>query len=95
MAAANQAAQPAEDKTPVEPSAEPQPETPDAAATPDAGQAPASAKPSLVVLGAAVVLRTADGSDRYLYAGAPIVAAQFDKASIKHATSIGLIGKSK
>lgn len=57
-----------------------------------------AAKPAtapVVVLGAAVVLRTSDGSERYLYRGATVDTGSFDKDSVKHATSIGLIGKKK
>lgn len=43
-----------------------------------------------VVTGAAVVLPTEDGSERYLYRGAPI-GDGFTKEGIKHALSVGLI----
>jgi hypothetical protein len=43
-----------------------------------------------VVTGAAVVLATEDGSERYLYRGAP-VGDGFTKDSIKLAKSLGLI----
>jgi hypothetical protein len=48
-----------------------------------------------VVVGAAVVLRADDGSERYLYRGAPVNADAFSKASIKHAVAVGLIAKPK
>lgn len=47
------------------------------------------------VTGAAVVLRTDDGAERYLYRGAPIDDGAFSKDSIKHAVSVGLIEKQK
>lgn len=47
----------------------------------------------LKVVGAAVVLRAEDGSERYLYRGAPVDPAAWSKDSIKHATAVGLIAK--
>lgn len=44
------------------------------------------------VTGAAAVLRTVDGSERYLYRGA-IIPEGFDKESIEHSVSIGLVSK--
>jgi hypothetical protein len=44
-----------------------------------------------VVTAAAVVLPTIDGSERYLYRGAP-VGDGFPEAGIEHALSLGLIG---
>lgn len=64
-------------------------------------KAAAAARPAtkpaegLKVVGAAVVLRADDGSERYLYRGAPVDRAAFSKDSIKHATAVGLIAKSK
>lgn len=55
----------------------------------------ASTSKGLVVTGAAVVLRADDGSERYLYRGAPVDTAAFSKDSIKHAKSVGLIGPAK
>lgn len=57
--------------------------------------ATASTPKGLVVTGAAVVLRADDGSERYLYRGAPVDTAAFSKDSIKHAKSVGLIGPAK
>lgn len=78
----------------------------DDAATKAAAEAEAAAKASaeaeddgdggeierLTVTGAAVVLRTADGSERYLYKNSPLNPAQFTEASITHAKDLGLIG---
>ena len=50
---------------------------------------------SLMVLGAAVVLKTPDGGERYLYKGAPVDPDAFVPESIAHATAVGLIGPSK
>ncbi|TDW31018.1 hypothetical protein [Cryobacterium psychrophilum] len=47
-----------------------------------------------VVTGAAVVLPTEGGSERYLYRGAP-VGDGFTAEGIKHAVSVGLIEKVK
>lgn len=63
---------------------------------------PAAAKPAeekqepkgYVVTGAAVVLPTESGSERYLYKGAT-VGAGFTKNGIKHALAVGLIAKAK
>lgn len=46
----------------------------------------------LMVLGAAVVLKTPDGGERYLYKGAPVDPDAFVPESIAHATAVGLIG---
>ena len=43
-----------------------------------------------IVTGAAVVIPTDDGSERYLYKGA-IVGGGYTKAGIKHAVDLGLI----
>ena len=48
---------------------------------------------SFKVVGAAVVLRAEDGSERYLYRGAPVEPAAWSKDSIKHATAVGLIAE--
>lgn len=48
-----------------------------------------------IVCGAAVVLRTADGAERYLYRGAPVVGGVFSDESIQHAISVGLIEETK
>ncbi|HWU30199.1 MAG TPA: hypothetical protein VN041_14040 [Microbacterium sp.] len=45
------------------------------------------------VVGAAVVLRSEDGSERYLYRGAPVDPAAWSKDSIKHAIAVGLIAE--
>lgn len=43
------------------------------------------------VVGAAVVLRTEDGFERYFYRGAPLDGAAFAQSSIDHAIANGLI----
>jgi transcription elongation GreA/GreB family factor len=48
-----------------------------------------------IVKGAAVVLRSDDGAERYLYRGAPVDDSAFSKESVKHAVSVGLIEKAK
>ena len=53
----------------------------------------AAAKKAIKVTGAAVVLRTKSGSERYLYGGASVIADEFTEDSVKHAKSIGLIGE--
>lgn len=53
----------------------------------------AAAKKALKVTGAAVVLRTKSGSDRYLYQGATVQTDEFTEASIKHATTNKLISE--
>lgn len=61
-----------------------------------AGATQTEAKPKgYKVTGAAVVLRGDDGSERYLYRGAPVDGGAFSKDSIKHALSVGLIEKAK
>ena len=68
----------------------------DKAAADAAAAAKPQAKPKgYTVTGAAVVLRTDDGSERYLYRGAPVDDSAFSKDSIKHAVSVGLIEKQK
>jgi len=52
----------------------------------------AAPAPTYVVTAAAVVLRTAAGSDQYLYRGAPVVESAFEAASIAHAREVDLIG---
>jgi hypothetical protein len=47
------------------------------------------------VTGAAVVLRTKDKSERYLYRGAVVPDGVYAEDSIKHAISVGLIEKAK
>ncbi len=47
------------------------------------------------VTGAAVVLRTKDKTERYLYRGAAIPDGVYADDSIKHAISVGLIEKAK
>lgn len=47
------------------------------------------------VTGALAVIRTKDGSERYLYRGAPFDADAFDADSIKHLVDIGLVTDSK
>lgn len=73
---------------------------PTAAPEPPAAPATPAAKPETkpkgyTVTGAAVVLRTDDGAERYLYRGAPVDDSAFAKHSIKHAVSVGLIEKVK
>lgn len=46
----------------------------------------------LTVLGAAVVLKTPDGGERYLYQGAVVEVGAYKPESIEHATTVGLIG---
>lgn len=68
----------------------------DKAAADAATAAKPQAKPKgYTVTGAAVVLRTDDGAERYLYRGAPVDDSAFSKDSIKHAVSVGLIEKAK
>lgn len=73
--------------------------TPQPAAEDDADKA--TSKPRVTqakghaVIGAAVVLRTKDGGERYLYRGAVIPPGIFTDDSVKHAVSVGLIEKSK
>ncbi|WP_022886365.1 hypothetical protein [Glaciibacter superstes] len=67
------------------------------AAAPDKPDASAAAAPKSkghVVTGAAVVLPTEGGGERYLYRGAP-VGDGYTKAGIKHALDVGLIAKVK
>jgi hypothetical protein len=47
----------------------------------------------LEVIGAAVVLGTSDGSERYLYRGAVVARSAFTKASITHAIDLGLVAE--
>lgn len=47
------------------------------------------------VSGAVAVIRTTDGSERYLYRNAPVDLDAFDKESIKHLVSIGLVSEVK
>lgn len=46
-----------------------------------------------VVKGAAVVLPTKGGSERYLYRGAPVDADAYTDEGIKHALDVGLIAE--
>lgn len=94
--------QAAADKAATEQQAAQQSTQPDAAtqaATPakaKTGTTSTAQKPKgLLVVGAAVVLRSDDGSERYLYRGAPVDPAAFSKDSIKHATATGLIARAK
>lgn len=48
-----------------------------------------------LVTGAAVVLRTDDGFERYLYRGAIVDGAAFSQSSIDHAISNGLIAETE
>ncbi|MGV8912235.1 MAG: hypothetical protein ACOH14_06405 [Rhodoglobus sp.] len=66
-----------------------------AAADQAAADKPEPKPKGYVVTGAAVILRTEDGGERYLYRGAPIDSGAFAKESIKHAVSVGLIEKAK
>lgn len=53
----------------------------------------AGSKKQLVVTGAAVVLRTQSGTERYLYRNAPVSDGEFTDESIKNAIAAGLISK--
>lgn len=70
-----------------------------AAEEPKAGKAQpkgrAAASKGYTVTGAAVVLRTKDKAERYLYRGAEVPDGVFTEDSVKHALSVGLIEKSK
>ena len=55
----------------------------------------AAASKGHTVTGAAVVLRTKDKAERYLYRGAAIPDGVYAEDSIKHALSVGLIEKNK
>jgi len=48
-----------------------------------------------VVTGPVAVVRTVDGSERYLYRNAPVDADAFDADSIKHLVSVGLVSEAK
>ena len=66
----------------------------------DASAKPAASKPAAkqkryAVTGAVAVIRTTDGSERYLYRNAPVDPDAFDKDSIKHLVSIGLVSEVK
>ena len=52
----------------------------------------ASAPEWLEVLGAGVVLKNPDGGEKYLYLGPLLTPADYKPESIKHATTVGLIG---
>ncbi|GEM_PF-2738002 len=65
-----------------------------AKAEPKTPRASAASK-GYVVSGAAVVLRTKDKAERYLYRGAVVPDGVFTDESIKHALAVGLIEKSK
>ena len=68
----------------------------DKAAADAVAAAKSEAKPKgYKVTGAAVVLRTDDGAERYFYRGAPVDDSAFSEDSIKHAVSVGLIEKNK
>ncbi len=51
--------------------------------------------PRYVVSGVVAVIRTKDGSERYLYRGARVDAAAFDEASLEHLVSIGLVSEAE
>lgn len=54
----------------------------------------AQAKEFLVkVVGAAAVLRSASGSDVYLYRGATVASREFDEDSVKHGLKVKLLEK--
>jgi hypothetical protein len=89
-AAAEQEAKAAEEKAAAEKAAA---EAKAAKAEPKARGAAASK--GYTVTGAAVVLRTKDKSERYLYRGAVIPDGVYAEDSIKHALSVGLIEKTK
>jgi hypothetical protein len=56
----------------------------------------AARKPkALEVVAGAVVLKTSDGSERYLYQGAPVIRSAFDDDSIARAIKIGLIAETE
>lgn len=65
----------------------------DASAKPETKTATKSKR--YAVTGAVAVIRTPDGSERYLYRGAQVDASAFDKDSIKHLTGLGLISEVK
>lgn len=48
-----------------------------------------------VVSGVVAVVRTKDGSERYLYRGARVDAGAFDEASLEHLVGIGLISEAE
>lgn len=48
---------------------------------------------SFVVASGAVVLKTVDGQERYLYKDAPVVKDAFDADSFKRAVKIGLVAE--
>ncbi len=52
-----------------------------------------AARKAYAVTGAAVVLKTKSGSERYLYHGARVVTEEFDAASLRNAVSNKLIGE--
>lgn len=66
----------------------------DASAKPTASK-PAARQKRYAVTGAVAVIRTTDGSERYLYRNAPVDPDAFDKESIKHLVSIGLVSEVK
>lgn len=47
----------------------------------------------LRIKGAAAVLKTTDGGERYLYRGAVVDPSAYDKDSVKHAIAAGLVEK--
>ncbi len=53
----------------------------------------AGAKKELKVTGAAAVLRTQSGTERYLYRGAPVSEGEFTDESVKNAIAAGLVSK--
>lgn len=83
------------DDAPVKDDATTAPATTDTTAKPAAKPATTTKPKGYKVKGAAVVLRADDGSERYLYRGAPVDDSAFSKDSIKHALSVGLIEKAK
>ncbi|KDA05559.1 hypothetical protein DC31_13885 [Microbacterium sp. CH12i] len=53
------------------------------------------AEPRFIVTGPVAVIRTPDGSERYLYRGAHVLPDAFDADSIKHVVSLGLVAEIK
>jgi len=64
------------------------------AAESGAAKASTTKAPGLVVLGPVAVIPLVSGGERYVYRGAP-VGDEFTKEGVKHAQSVGLVGKPK
>ena len=52
-----------------------------------------AARKQYVVTGAVAVIPTKDGSERYMYRGAPVSEEAFTAEGIKHVLSVGLISE--